>query len=366
MRPTQVGSNFTVSGNDFGFDFNPTVDRIRITSDAEMNLSVNPNDGVPTAQSPLNPGNPNIVGSAYTNNFLGATTTTLYGIDSSTDMLVIQSPPANGTLTNVGALGVDTSGLVGFDISQCDGTAYAALNANASKQGFIAGGSSLYTINLASGTATPVGSIGVGNTIRALAVETAPTSSCSFTVTVNDTQPPSITCPPNLTVVTATINDPCAVANFTVTTTDNCPGVTVVCNPPSGSCFPIGVTTVTCTATSANGGTATCSFTVSVFDARLQDDSQGCNNSVLFNTLTGDYRWCCQGTIFTGRGKVTKLGNNVTLEHNAVDRRVLIKLSAGSFPPSGTAGLQSPPGTTRCAITDRDTRNDTCLCGGQP
>ena len=190
---------------------------------------------------------------------------------------------------------------------------------------------------------------------------TGPT--CSFTITVNDTQPPVITCPAEVTAVTAAVTDPCTVVNFTTTASDNCPGVVVVCNPPSGSCFPVGVTTVTCTATDASGNTATCSFTISVFNGRLQDDSAGCNNTVLFNTLTGDYRWCCNGTIFTGRGKVFTLGNTVRIEHNAPDRRVLITLSAGSFPPSGTASLQSPPGTNRCVIQDRDTRNDTCLCG---
>ncbi|MGA9770891.1 MAG: HYR domain-containing protein [Blastocatellia bacterium] len=186
---------------------------------------------------------------------------------------------------------------------------------------------------------------------------------CTFTVTVNDTQPPVITCPPNQTAVTATVNDPCTVVNFTTTASDNCPGVTVVCNPPSGSCFPVGVTTVTCTATDASGNTATCSFTVSIFNGRLQDDAAGCNNTVLFNTITGAYRWCCNGTIFTGVGSVKKLGSTYALTHNATDRKVQITLSAGSFPPSGTGSIQSPPGTNRCTITDRDTRNDTCVCG---
>ncbi len=189
---------------------------------------------------------------------------------------------------------------------------------------------------------------------------------CTFTVTVNDTQPPVITCPPNQTAVTATVSDPCTVVNFTTTASDNCPGVVVVCNPPSGSCFPVGVTTVTCTATDASGNTATCSFTVTVFNGRLQDDSAGCNNTVLFNTIDGSYRWCCNGTIFTGVATVKKLGNTYTLQHNPADRRVLINLSAGSAPPSGNASLQSPPGTIRCVIADRDTRNDTCVCGAAP
>ncbi|MEK6304147.1 MAG: HYR domain-containing protein [Acidobacteriota bacterium] len=187
---------------------------------------------------------------------------------------------------------------------------------------------------------------------------------CTFTVTVNDTQPPTITCPVNITAVTATAADPCVVVSFaSPTASDNCPGVVVVCNPPSGSCFPVGVTTVTCTATDASNNTATCTFTISVFNGRLQDDSAGCNNTVLFNTLTGDYRWCCNGTIYAGRATVSKAGNNYTLTHQPPDRRVLIKLLAGSFPPSGSGSLQSPPGLTRCSIQDRDTRNDTCICG---
>ncbi len=223
------------------------------------------------------------------------------------------------------------------------------------------------TCNPPSGSFFPVGTTTVTCQSQTDGGGNAPsgqvTPTCTFTITVNDTQPPTITCPQNLTAVTATVTDPCVVVNFTTTASDNCPGVVVVCNPPSGSCFPVGVTTVTCTATDASGNTATCMFTVSVFNGRLQDDSEGCNNTVLFNTLTGDYRWCCHGTIFTGRGKVTKLGSTYRIEHNPVDRRVLINLSAGSFPPSGNASLQSPPGTVQCVIQDRDTRNDTCVCG---
>jgi hypothetical protein len=193
------------------------------------------------------------------------------------------------------------------------------------------------------------------------AAGTGPT--CTFTVTVNDTQPPVITCPCNLTAVTPTPGDVCTIVNFTTTASDNCPGVVVVCNPPSGSCFPLGVTTVTCTATDASGNTATCSFTISVFNGRLQDDSEGCADTVLFNTVTGDYRWCCHGTIYTGRGKITRAGDTIRLEHIAVDRRVRIDLSTGSFPPSGNAALQSPAGTIRCVLVDRDIRNDTCVCG---
>ncbi len=84
---------------------------------------------------------------------------------------------------------------------------------------------------------------------------------CSFTVTVNDTQPPAITCPANIFLGTTGTS---AVASFTTTASDNCPGVTIACVPPSGSSFNVGVTTVTCTATDASSNTATCSFQVTV------------------------------------------------------------------------------------------------------
>ena len=90
-------------------------------------------------------------------------------------------------------------------------------------------------------------------------------SSCTFTVTVNDTQPPTITCPANVTTPT----DPgqcTAVVTFpNPTVNDNCPGVgSPVCAPPSGSTFPLGTTTVTCTVSDASGNPASCSFTVTV------------------------------------------------------------------------------------------------------
>ena len=189
---------------------------------------------------------------------------------------------------------------------------------------------------------------------------------CTFTITVNDTQPPTITCPANVTAITdqnACPPPPCVVATFPPpTATDNCPGVTVVCTPPSGSCFPTGTTTVTCTATDASGNTATCSFTLTTFDTALQDDS---NPAIilLWNSTTGAYRFCCNGTTFTGVGKVARQGCVFTLDGNATDRRVLGRVDKAVH--SGTASLQAPPGTTKCVITDRNTLNDTNLTACQ-
>jgi hypothetical protein len=138
----------------------------------------------------------------------------------------------------------------------------------------------------------------------------------------------------------------------------NCPGLVVACNPPSGSCFPIGVTTVVCTATDTAGNTATCSFTVTTFDVALQDDSDP-SIILLWNSITGQYRFCCKGTTFSGVGKATIQGCVFTLQHNPVDRRVLGRVDKAVH--AGNASIQSPAGTTRCTITDRNTLNDTLL-----
>jgi Domain of unknown function (DUF4394) len=175
---TQVGLDgaFTLTGTEFGFDVNPVPDRVRVVSDADRNLRLNPNNGtlagldvsLAYATGDANDGqDPNVVGSAYGNNFAGAPSTTLYGIDSNLDILVIQNPPNNGTLTTTGALGVDTSNLVGFDISTSGGidTAFASLT--------VGGNSSFYTINLSTGAATLVGAIGTGEVIRGISAVVA-------------------------------------------------------------------------------------------------------------------------------------------------------------------------------------------------
>lgn len=166
-QATQVGSDgaFTLSGTAFGFDFNPTVDRIRVTSNTGQNLRLNPNNGAlaatdtalayaagdPNAGAP-----PRVVGSAYTNNVAGAVTTTLYDIDSNLDLLATQNPPNGGTLNTIGALGFNTSDLVGFDILTVGSTntAFALLTPA------IGGMGQLFTIDLATGAATLVGTIG--------------------------------------------------------------------------------------------------------------------------------------------------------------------------------------------------------------
>lgn len=176
---TQVGGTFStlLNGSSFGFDFNPTVDRIRVTSDADQNLRLNPITGAIAAVDgnlAYNAGdsgfglNPNIVGSAYTNNFAGATSTTLYNVDSARDALVIQNPPNLGGLTTVGFLGTDVTDLSGFDISGSSGVAYMAIrDVNLSR-------TTLWTVNLSTGLGSMLGEIGGGAILTSMTVVPTP------------------------------------------------------------------------------------------------------------------------------------------------------------------------------------------------
>ena len=211
----------------------------------------------------------------------------------------------------------------------------------------------------ASGSIFPKGTTTVTCTVSDAASNTG---TCSFTITVNDTQPPTITCPANVTAVSAVACPPSSSTAVTFpppTASDNCPGVTVACNPPSGSILPVGTTTVTCTATDTSGNTASCSFTVTVFNGRLQDDSNP-QNVLLFNTTTGDYTFCCGGMRFSGRGLALLKGCVFTLQHNPPDRRLLVSVDFSQN--KGTASLQFPPGTIKCTIIDRNLADDTRTC----
>lgn len=188
------------------------------------------------------------------------------------------------------------------------------------------------------------------------------TSTCAFTVTVVDTQAPVLVCPSSITGVTnqgTCQQGGCQIVNFTTTATDNCPAVQVACVPPSGSCLPTGSSLVNCVATDSSGNKASCSFPVMVADGCIQDDSNP-TTVLLLNSQTGAYRFCCNGATYSGVGTVTVRGCTITLQHNTMDRRISATIDKSVF--KGTASIQTPPGTMKCTITDRDTRNNSCTC----
>jgi Ca2+-binding RTX toxin-like protein len=193
---TLVSNNpipFTLNGKSFGVDFNPNPDRIRVVSDADQNLRLNPATGGlglnPNGTVAIDgtlayaPGddnvnqNPNIVAAGYTNSVapspdVANRRTTLYEIDTNLDILVTQgSPnfltgdpntpvsPNTGQLFTVGSLGVDFIGDAGLDIFSLNpGNPNNSFNI-----AYAVDGSTLYSIDLTSGAATNLGTVGNGS-----------------------------------------------------------------------------------------------------------------------------------------------------------------------------------------------------------
>lgn len=167
----------------YGFNFNPAVDRIRVVAGSALNFRVNPNDGLPVdgnlgsgtpagtnTDGLINGGTTSVVGASYTNSFATTPVTTLYTIDSTADALFIQNPPNNGTQTAMLAVTsngstLDISTVLGFEIPSETrvATSNAAVTTGIAYGAFTVGGvTGLYSINLATGVATNVGTIGTG------------------------------------------------------------------------------------------------------------------------------------------------------------------------------------------------------------
>lgn len=202
----------------------------------------------------------------------------------------------------------------------------------------VVGGSPAPTLSYshAPGTFFPKGT----TTVTITADNACGTETCTFTVTVNDTELPTITCPSNITVTTP-VGSCTAVVNYTVTGNDNCPGVTITrtAGPASGSAFPIGTTTITYFATDAGGLTSVpCSFTVTVVDAQLPVISaQPANRTVClgsnatFSVTSSNavsYQWqSWNGSAWTNIGGATGPTytiNNTTLAMNTNSYRVIV------------------------------------------
>jgi hypothetical protein len=180
-----------LAGTRFGFDFNPQSDVIRITSDADQNMRVRPDTGAVVDSDDSTAGvqtdaelayasgdpqgmpDPNVVAVAYDRNGVRSVPT-LFAIDSTLDFLArvgsrggSQQSPNTGQLHTIGALGVDATDVVGFEIAG-DANALATIVGPS-------GGSRLFSIDLDTGRATLVGDVGpVPETLLAVAV--APSS----------------------------------------------------------------------------------------------------------------------------------------------------------------------------------------------
>ncbi len=190
--PEPVVAGYPFNGTQYGFDFNPAADRIRLVSDTGMNLRLHPDtgwvvDGDPAVEgiqpdTPLhyaagdvNAGKkPTIVAAGYTYNKQNDKITTNYAIDRDLGVLVMQGSlegatpvvsPNTGSLRTVGPLGVGAVRDASFDIADVSGVAFAVLRAGDDLR------SRLHIIDLKTGRASPLGVVGNGAALIGFAIE---------------------------------------------------------------------------------------------------------------------------------------------------------------------------------------------------
>jgi hypothetical protein len=144
-----------------GIDFNPQADRLRLVSAEGQNLRVNVEIGATAVDRAVAyaPGDPNagkrpgIAASAYSNSRPGAAATRLFNIDAARDVLTVQDPPNDGVQVTVGPLLVDFGPLSGFEI---------VTDPAGQDRAYATSGSTLYSVDLTTGAATAIGTIGSG------------------------------------------------------------------------------------------------------------------------------------------------------------------------------------------------------------
>lgn len=194
-QATAVGGTplaIALSGSEFGFDFNPAVDRIRIVSDSGQNFRGHPDTGAAVDSDPNAPGvqgdgkltfaagdanagkPPRVVAAGYTYNKTNEKITTNFAIDAATGSLVMQGTregvtpavsPNTGQLFTVGALGIGIFSRANFDISDVNNAAYLSADIEGRQ------GTRIYSVDLANGKATFIGTVGGGERLRGLAIE---------------------------------------------------------------------------------------------------------------------------------------------------------------------------------------------------
>lgn len=179
-------------GEQFGFDFNPAADKMRVVGDGDLNLRLHPDNGsvidfdkdkAGLQTDPLltftpegaNAGErPDIVAAAYTYNSENEKLTTNYAIDRRLDALMMQGTkegvtpgvsPNLGVLYTIGSLGQGDVVDATLDISDIHNVALATLQ--------LAGEDmlELYKVDLDSGAATSLGVFGMGVPVIGLAIE---------------------------------------------------------------------------------------------------------------------------------------------------------------------------------------------------
>ena len=180
LKPVGGAAAALLQGQTIAMNFNPVADRIRVVSDSGLNLRLHPDTGAVAATDPVlayatgdaRAGQaPRLAAAAYTYNKKDDKLTTNYAIDRAAGLLVTQGSvegvqpavsPNTGLLRSVGPLGTGPVDAAALDIADTDNTALAALRQN--------GRTRLHLVNLATGAATVIGSVGDGRPLWGMAI----------------------------------------------------------------------------------------------------------------------------------------------------------------------------------------------------
>ncbi|MTB53820.1 HYR domain-containing protein [Lewinella sp. W8] len=163
-------------------------------------------------------------------------------------------------------------------------------------------------------------------------------ASCTYTITVEDREPPQIVCPSPAPVTVPACDGGAKVTFAPPVATDNCPMVTTTQTHQSGQFFPCGTTMVTYTATDMAGLTSSCSFpvTVNCSCAEIKDQDISCsdvddefNFGISVRDLTGGNPSNCTVTVRT-------LQSNVSVNYGVAN-------TGSSYIITGTLSLTGPP-----------------------
>lgn len=172
-RTVAVADRLPIYGRRYGFTVNPVTDRIRIVSDAGLNLRVDPATGRVESIDPMLAGDapPSVVAVAVAAPAGDVRVPVQYAIDAA-GALVRQGsdgrgPGAlsadSGRTTTIGPLGTGPLDDARLDIDPRDGVALAALT--------VRGVTQLYAVDLATGQARPIGRLAERVPVRGLAIE---------------------------------------------------------------------------------------------------------------------------------------------------------------------------------------------------
>lgn len=173
----------TLQQGQFGFDFNPAADRIRVVNDKGQNLRLHPVTAELASTDPTlqyAPGDshhgktPAVTAAAYTYNQQDSKITTNYAIDIAAGNLLTQGTkegttpavsPNTGQLFTVGSLGLAALQQVSFDISDLSNIGLVAASTAAEPA------STLYQIDLSSGKTKKLGTLADGSALAGIAIE---------------------------------------------------------------------------------------------------------------------------------------------------------------------------------------------------